>query len=360
MSEAVLLSGTQIGGPPDLVRRFLAQGARSPYDRVQHETTAKVSGRKTRVLAVVHGYLPDLAAGSERMVQHMLAALPAEEFAVSVLSFNGSQPRYVSEGIPVKVGYSPDEAPDIIITHHGQASRVTLDLANEYPEARIVAVFHNDRYDIDDLVRLNADLNVYNTRWVQCSLNGTGIVIHPPLEMDRHFVVQTGHKVTMVNLQANKGVHTFSDLAARMPDTEFLGVTGTHGEQLMTESHNNVTVWPVEQDMRKVWAQSRVVLMPSAYESFGMVAAEACASGIPVIAHPTPGLVECLGFAGIFVDRDDIPGYERALNLLLTDEKHYAERSDMALVRAAQIVAQTQDELSTFVSHLRKLGGRDA
>lgn len=360
MSEATLSSGSEIGGPPDLIRRFLAQGARSPYDRAAHTTTAKITGRKIRVLAVVHGYLPDLAAGSERMVQHMLAALPVTEFDVSVLSFTGSEPRYVSEGIPVKVGFSPDEAPDIIITHHGQASRVTLDLANEYPEARIVAVFHNDRYDIGDLVRLNADLNVYNTRWVQESLGGTGIVIHPPLEPDRHRVAQAGRKVTMVNLQANKGVHTFSALAARMPDTEFLGVTGTHGEQLLTESSGNVEVSPVVQDMRQIWAQSRVVLMPSWYESFGMVAAEACVSGIPVIAHPTPGLVECLGFAGIFVDRDDIAGYERAVHLLLTDEKHYAEWSDRARVRAAQIVAQTQEELSLFVQSLQKLGGRNA
>ncbi|MFE4971343.1 glycosyltransferase [Kitasatospora sp. NPDC056651] len=51
----------------------------------------------------------------------------------------------------------------------------------------------------------------------------------------------------------------------------------------------------------RVYARSRVVLMPSSHESWGRVGVEAFASGIPVIAHPTPGLAECLGHAGIYV-----------------------------------------------------------
>ncbi|WP_262928542.1 glycosyltransferase family 4 protein [Streptomyces sp. CBMA152] len=47
-----------------------------------------------------------------------------------------------------------------------------------------------------------------------------------------------------------------------------------------------------------VYSRSRVILMPSLYESWGRVAVEAFASGIPVIAHTTPGLVESMGEAG--------------------------------------------------------------
>jgi glycosyltransferase involved in cell wall biosynthesis len=49
-----------------------------------------------------------------------------------------------------------------------------------------------------------------------------------------------------------------------------------------------------------------VLMVPSVHESYGMAAVEALASGIPVIAHPTPGLREALGDAGTFVDRADV------------------------------------------------------
>ncbi|UQA91872.1 hypothetical protein [Streptomyces halobius] len=43
---------------------------------------------------------------------------------------------------------------------------------------------------------------------------------------------------------------------------------------------------------------------------------EPFASGIPVIAHPTPGLVESLGDARIFAYRDDLNAWIHALRSL--------------------------------------------
>jgi glycosyltransferase involved in cell wall biosynthesis len=107
--------------------------------------------------------------------------------------------------------------------------------------------------------------------------------------------------------------------------------------------------------MREVWSQTKVVLMPSEYESYGMVAAEACVNGIPVIAHPTKGLVECLDSAGLFIPRDDTDGYERTLRLLLTDPLFYAERSAISRLRGEELARQTDRELKRFVRRLRKL-----
>lgn len=358
VTEIVMPSGAQFSGPADLIRRFLAQGGRipNPVPRTGHP---KVSGRKVQVLAVVHGWFPELAAGSERMLQHMLGALPRDEFDIRVLSFGVcdevlTETDYTYEGVPVKIGYSPDVAPDLIITHHGPGARVTQSLAEDFPDAAVIAVFHNERYDIPDLIGLNADLNVYNTQWVSDAIGLPGVVVRPPLEYARHKVDKTGNAVTLVNLQDNKGVRTFKDLAGRMNGPHFLGVLGTHGKQ-ETDLPGNVEVAATTQDMREIWSRTRVVLMPSGYESYGMVAAEACVNGIPVIAHPTPGLVECLGGAGIFVDRSDVDKYEQALNLLLTDQNHYQERSALSALRARELVSQTQQELSSFVDHVRKL-----
>jgi hypothetical protein len=357
--EIVMPSGGRMNTDPEIALRFLFQGAHlaSPSDR--QELVRVPASRRVRVLAVVHGWFPDLAAGSERMLQHMLDALPEDEFEVDILSAGSASSEdtkmyYEYEGRPVKIGYAPDFVPDLIITHHGPSARVVTGLLELFPGTPTIAVYHNERLDIPSIKALNADLEVFNTNWVKKALGRPGIVIRPPLESGRHEVSATGENVTMVNLQENKGVNTFAAVAERLPEVTFLGVLGTHGDQ-EPPFLPNVRVHPVTQDMREVWSQTRVILMASGYESYGMVAAEACLNGIPVIAHPTPGLVECLGGAGLFVDRDDYEGYARTVSLLLTDENVYRERSDLARLRGRELVSQSQRELGKFVNHVRKL-----
>lgn len=359
MPNLVLSSGTQMGVNTEGAYHFLYNGARLSDPIMQHPRPQVPNDRKVRVLAVVHGWLPYLAAGSERMLQHMLAALPRDEFDVEILSRGSADTRetsepYEYEGMTVTTGFTPQSSPDVIVTHHGPSARVVSLLRQDYPGIPVIAVFHNERLDIPDILELNADLNVFNTKWVKKAIGARGIVIHPPLEYDRHHVDDRGDEVTLINLQENKGVRTLHSLCSLMPDVKFLGVVGSHGKQEPMPFHN-LDIHPGTQDMRDVWSRTKVLLAPSAYESFGMVAAEACASGIPTIAHPTPGLVECLGFAGIFVDRDDHVTYERTLRLLLTDRQMYEERSAMARERGLQIAAQTRTELSRFVREVRKL-----
>jgi hypothetical protein len=66
--------------------------------------------------------------------------------------------------------------------------------------------------------------------------------------------------------------------------------------------------------------------MPSSYESWGRVAIEAACSGIPTIAHPTDGLLEALGPAGIFVDRRKTRQWQAELERL-DDPDQYAKAS---------------------------------
>lgn len=357
--------GTRIGLPAELTRRFLVQGAKLVGDLPPRSPRTVPPSRKIRVLAVVHGWFPSLAAGSERMVQHMLSALPREEFEVDVLSFgfgetdSTTESLYEYEGIPVHRGYSPvyEVDPDVIIFHHGPVARVMPSFYLEYPEAHVIAVYHNDRFDIQDIKDAKADLEVFNTREVKRSVGGPGIVVHPPLEPSRHFVEKTGSKILLSNIQKNKGVYQFAELARRMPEFEFLGLVGTHETQEfdLLRPIPNVEIHPVVQDMRVIWRKTRITLMPSGYESYGMIAAESCVSGIPVIASPTPGLIECLDHAGLFIPRDDVDGYEKTLRLLLTDENHYRERSSLAALRGRELEAQSQRELSRFVNRVRRM-----
>ena len=151
--------------------------------------------------------------------------------------------------------------------------------------------------------------------------------------------------MTLVNCNLEKGGKVLEALARRMPDTEFLAVAGAYGEQILPDLPNVEVLQqvPGSQMRDQVYAKTRVLLMPSSYESWGRAGCEALASGIPVVAHPTPGLCESLGEAGVFVDRNDVDGYEAVLRKLLQPAE-YRLASKRARARSAEL--DPTDELA--------------
>lgn len=77
--------------------------------------------------------------------------------------------------------------------------------------------------------------------------------------------------------------------------------------------------------LEAVWADTDLLVLPSRSEAYGMVAAEALARGIPVLAASTGGVPETLGRAsggavpGLLVPPDDAGALARALRRWLTD-----------------------------------------
>lgn len=71
---------------------------------------------------------------------------------------------------------------------------------------------------------------------------------------------------------------------------------------------------------------ARLALVPSAAETFGLIALEAAASATPVLARRTTGLVDAVreGVSGVLVDSDDPGVWAEEIRRLLADD---AERS---------------------------------
>ena len=158
------------------------------------------------------------------------------------------------------------------------------------------------------------------------------------IKIDEEF---RGDCITLVNANQNKGVAQFIAMARHMPDRKFLGVIPYYGELRLPEAPDNIEWIPFDDDIRNILKRTRLLVLPSYYESFGRIAVEAMYNGIPVlyskpVAKPkypggsTEGVESWIKPAGIACDREKIEEWAYAI-ANLDSEETYTARS--ALVR---------------------------
>lgn len=323
-----------------------------------------------KIVALVHFAVPYRMAGSETMLHAMLKQLhdKGHEVVGVVTEIREAPTSWVVDGVTYRSRHGNAAVtetrrimPDVIISHH-QNVTWAMRIADT-TGSRICTIIHNDFDTSVAQVQHKPDLTVFNTNWIAdklANLGGPHIVVHPPVYADDH-KTKPGNHITLVNLNEHKGAFIFGELARRLPDLKFLGVVGAHGVQKtdMLKKYPNVTIVPQTTDMKSdVWSRTGVLLMPSVYESYGMAGVEALASGIPVMANPTPGLTESLGDAGIFNHRDRIEDWEDTLRSITSNQDMWLHWSRRARKRSAAVEAQRGDELSEWAAAVEALGNK--
>ena len=314
----------------------------------------KPAARPMRLLYVCGTYAPGAMSGSELSAHTLLRHLAAHH-GVEVLVLTDE--RY-SDGGPGERQYdgvclrgTPHErrqraiaevierfAPDVVFTQLLWAD-VALRMANE---ARVPTLFRIASVPLSLDLRHGSPLaptaivvaSRFVAAYVQATSGRDAHVIPPSIDLARVTAAATADAerrfITMFNPIEEKGGSLFRALAMSLPERAFAVVPGwsvlrrsdgAWDEELWQRSLEsqgsgpyplprepsfadlpNVTVLPPRQEVAEIYAQTRILCVPSRWEEpFGRVAIEAFANGIPVVATAIGGMQEHAGMGGLAI-----------------------------------------------------------
>ncbi|RYF38295.1 MAG: glycosyltransferase, partial [Comamonadaceae bacterium] len=134
-------------------------------------------------------------------------------------------------------------------------------------------------------------------------------------------------------LEARKGVRAVQELARQLPHIPFLVVGwGDDFEEVAASSPSNMTVqrFTDRQALARILGAGRIFLFPTKAETFGLVVAEAMASGCAVVSSAP------IEFEGARIDPEDLPGIKHAIQALWADPQrcHACGVRNIALAQA--------------------------
>lgn len=189
-------------------------------------------------------------------------------------------------------------------------------------------------------------------------------VIPPVVDGERYFTPVTGDRVLFVNPTPIKGVELMFALAAQCPDLPFLVVESWNLEPTWRRhcrwralQLGNVEWQEPTDDMRSLYARSRVLLMPSVWEeSFGRTVVEAQLNGLPVLASNRGALVDNVGEGGLTLGpHAPVDDWVDALRRLYADTEGFgdaARRKGLAHAAATPLIAA--DLLGLLAAHAQR------
>jgi len=182
-------------------------------------------------------------------------------------------------------------------------------------------------------------------------------VLYPLVDPAACLVPRRGECITMINPVPAKGVSIFARIVEQLPEFPFLVCDGWRdspedlaaGRELL-RPFANVRFVSSTSDVREVFAQTRLLLVPSLWlEGFGRVALEAQVSGIPVIASRRGGLADFQDGLALVEDFLSAECWVRTIRAVLSDQGLYDRLSQRARLHAGRSDFSMAHTLDTFV-----------
>jgi len=320
---------------------------------------------KSRSVMLLHAYIPFWNAGSE-VCAHTVNRLLVQKGHEVWVGAPG-YPYRVYEGVHLfdsndrMLLHSLMRYTHVLGTHSYRDKCVNL--ANRYGVA-FIDWFHGGTYTKNARMKPLPQDNkrmwaVFNSTSLKDAhdhvIEDVTHILRPPVDWHEYEVQPKRHQrkyVTLSNLNENKGGDILIEIAKAAPEIDFLGVRGSYWKQIEDPTVPNITYIDNTPKIKEVYAQTKILIMPSIAETWGRTAVEAMSSGIPVIAAPTPGLKECCEDAALFVERSNIDEWVRLIRRLANDQAFYDEYMNRGRARAKQL--EPTHDLEMFLEWYEK------
>ena len=247
-----------------------------------------------------------------------------------------------------------------VVVGQNELSLAAVKAARVVGAASVVNVHTPPRYGrgIADAM-YETDYAIYNTytsavEWGEPK----ALVVHPPINPMPSDTKTGGDAYTVLSSLRNKGVEVVLRLAKMYPDKRFIIVRSpaepTHGLpdiEARVEALPNVELHPrvPPEEVYKYLEQTRILLVPSRYETYGMSTIEAAGYGIPTVHVDTPHVREGIGDGAILVPPMDVAATAAGID---TIEKNYALYSLNARKRAEWLEVRQQIEMERFADFM--------
>ena len=239
--------------------------------------------------AFLHGYPPLWSMGGEMATHRALRAVPGSTVFTTVLEEYQLDGVSVMPATGVSVQCIKDDARSVgasVLFGHSRLSDETIRAARHLDLPSILTVHAPPQFGKDlRRARATATVRLYNTEVARKEWHDLeGWLLHPPIGEPLEMPEGPRNALTLTSSLVNKGAARVLKLAARRWDQRFIIVESpahpTHGDPAFWEQAerlDNVEIWPRlhPDEMNRLWAETRVLLVPSRYETYGMAAVEA-------------------------------------------------------------------------------------
>ena len=319
------------------------------------------------VAALTHGYPPFWNMGGEVSLHRTISVLDNRKVV-----FTKTDEEYSFEGVEVKKIDTPDvlnikaspmpiakqllEVDAKVVIGQNELSLPAVHAARAAGAISVVNVHTPPRFGRNIREALvYADYAIYNTQTAATQWGEPdALVVHPPISEIPSNTSTNGDAYTLLSSLRNKGVQVVLDLAKLYPDKRFIIVRSpaepTHGLPDLEERAAelpNVELHPRvdPKDVYKYFEQTRILLVPSMYETYGMSAIEAAGYGIPCVHVDTPHVREGIGEAAVLVSPLSVEETAMGIELI---ESNYKAYSEAARAKAEWLHARQAQELEKF------------